>query len=104
MEVWKIVDKLEQIYSWHWCDCLLNITTDHFQYISDFEDISPLNREQYQEYVEKQLKNFDPPHSLKIIKTRGCKYLIELVLQKDTSTHAPSIYEVKPDFHPFRWK
>lgn len=37
MEIWRIVDELERIYSWHWCDCLLNITTDHFQYISDFE-------------------------------------------------------------------
>ena len=101
MEVWKIEHELERIYSWHWCDCLLNITTDHFQYISDFEDISPLNREQYQEYLEKQLKNFDPPHSLEIIKIRCCKYLIELVLQKKTPSYDPYIYKVKPDFHPF---
>ncbi|MBO5695137.1 MAG: hypothetical protein J6S98_07010, partial [Lentisphaeria bacterium] len=101
MEIWKIVDELERIYSWHWCDCLLNITTDHFQYISDFEDISPLNREQYQEYLEKQLKNFDFPHSLEITKTRCCKYLIELVLQKNTPSYDPYIHKKKPDFHPF---
>ena len=101
MEIWKIEHELERVYSWHYCDCLLNITTDHFQYISDFEDILPLNKEQYQEYLEKQLKNFYYPHSLEIIECRCCKYLIEIVLQKDMHSLDHYVYKEKPDFHPF---
>lgn len=79
MEIWRIVDELKQIYEIHSCYRLRDIATDNFQYISDFEDISPLDREQYQEYLEKQLKNFDFPHSLETTKTRCCRRKLSTV-------------------------
>lgn len=101
MEIWRIVDELKQIYEIHSCYRLRDIATDNFQYISDFENISPLDREQYQEYLEKQLKNFYYPHSLEIIECRCCKYLIEIVLQKDMHSLDHYAYKEKPNFYPF---
>ena len=102
MEIWRIVDELKQIYEIHSCYRLPSITTDNFQYISDFEDIPPLNGKQYQEYLEKQLKNFYYPHSLEIIECRCCKYLIEIVLQKDMHSLDHYVYKEKPNFYPFQ--
>jgi hypothetical protein len=102
MEIWRIVDELKQIYEIHSCYRLPSITTDNFQYISDFEDIPPLNGKQYQEYLEKQLKNFYHPHSLEIIECRSCKYLIEIVLQKDMHSLDHYVYKEKPNFYPFQ--
>ena len=102
MKIWSIVDVLRQIYISHFCTWLPDITTDNFQYISDFEDIPPLNGKQYQEYLEKQLKNFYYPHSLEIIKCRCCKYLVEIVLQKDMHSLDHYGYKEKPNFYPFQ--
>ena len=102
MEIWRIVFELKQIYEIHSCYRLPSITTDNFQYISDFEDIPPLNGKQYQEYLEKQLKNFYYPHSLEIIECRCCKYLIEIVLQKDMHSLDHYVYKEKPNFYPFQ--
>ena len=101
MEIWRIVDELKQIYEIHSCYRLPSITTDNFQYISEFENIPPLNGKQYQEYLEKQLKNFYYPHSLEIIECRCCKYLIEIVLQKDMHSLDHYVYKEKPNFYPF---
>ena len=66
---------------------------------------NPLTEEQetlYQEYLEKQLKNFYYPHSLEIIECRCCKYLIEIVLQKDMHSLDHYVYKEKPNFYPFQ--
>ena len=83
MEIWRIVEHLQHIYTVCSYESLTNITSENFTYISDFEDIPLLNRKQYQKYLSEQFKKHFPLYSLKIIKRRCCKKLIEIILQKN---------------------
>ena len=95
METWRIVDYLEHIFQLKFFDTLINCTNENFQYTSDFEDIPPLNKEQYQSYLEKQFGNFSSSGSLKITDSRCCKKLIEIILKKDTRRHDDKTSEGK---------
>jgi hypothetical protein len=83
MEIWRIVETLGYFYRLRSFGELDIIASENFQYISDFENISPLDREQYKKYMETQLEKFYHPHSLEIIERRYCKKMIEIVFQNN---------------------
>ena len=101
MKAWQIVNELEQIYWYSSCYRLGGITSDDFQYVSDFEDLPPLTATQYEEHLKKQLENFHYPHSLEILEKHVSKTIIEMILQKDMHSLDHYVYSRKLDFHPF---
>ncbi len=87
MEIWRIVQKLGYLYKFNSARELNDIVSENFQYISDFEDIPPLDFDRYKEHLEKSLQNFEYKYP-EIIERRYCKKLIETVL-RDQKCRAP---------------
>ena len=83
MRVNLIVSMLEDIYKYNSFNKLKEITSGDFQYISDFEDNTPMSREEYEKYLKEKLENFQGPHSLEIVGKQYSKNLIEINLEKN---------------------
>ena len=101
MKTWQIVAELKQIFRNHDCWRLAGITSENFRYISDFEDIAPLDRRQYEEHLKKQLKHFNYQDSLDISEESFNRSSIEIILQKKTHSCRHHSQTQKPDFQPF---
>jgi hypothetical protein len=101
METWKLCRELEQVYRYHSFECIKHITSDDFQYISDYEEDSLLNKQQYEEHLRNQLKDFKHPNSLAILESHCNKNMIEIVLQKDMNAFDSGVRFKRENYYPF---